>query len=86
MYIHKLLTSTEIDIDVDHYDGEIYNEICFTIARVNGSTVHGIELDVKEAKRIVKQLNSFLVRVDKRMAMAKKRSATIRTKNREADA
>ena len=87
MYIRKLLTNADIYIDVDSYDGSIYNcDTNFTIARVNGDTVEGVELDVKEAQRVAKQLNSFLVRVDKRMVTAKKRSATIRAKNSEADA
>lgn len=31
---NKLLTEGEIDIEVDHYDGEIYSDIEFHIARV----------------------------------------------------
>ncbi len=86
MYMNKLLINAEVHIDVDHYDGEIYSDADFTIARINGDTVEGVELDVKEARRVAKQLNSFLVRVDKRMVAAKTRSATIRAKNSEADA
>ena len=86
MYMNKLLTNAEVHIDVDNYDGEIYSDADFTIARINGDTVEGVELDVREAKRVAKQLNSFIARVDKRMVVAKKRSATIRAKNSEADA
>ena len=83
MYMNKLLIDSEIYVDVDE-DGDIYDEIGFTIIRVNthgsdgNTTSEGVELDIKEAKQVVRQLSSFVTRADKRMATAKTRSAKMK--------
>ena len=90
MYMNKLLTDSEIYIDVDSEDGDIYDEIGFMIVRVNSSgtlgtpNTEGIELDIKEARQVSKQLVAFVARVDKRMITAKARSKKIVEKNRVA--
>ncbi len=87
MYMNKLLTDSEIYIDVDSEDGDIYDEVSFMIVRVNSSggspSTEGVELDIKEAKQVIQQLNSFITRVDKRMATAKVRSKKIVQKNND---
>lgn len=84
MNMYKLLTEADICIDVDAYDGEVWSDTTFSVVRIDGSTIEGITLDIKEAKRVVKELNSFVARVDKRTVTAKSRSAAIVKKQKAA--
>ena len=79
MFCYKLLTDVEMYIDVDPNDGDIYEDVQFMVARVDGSSIEGVNLNVVEARRVAKQLTSFVNRYDKRIATAKARSKKIRT-------
>lgn len=77
---NKLLTEAEIDIEIDYRDGEIYSDIEFHIARVTDDCAVTVSLNVAEAKRVAKQLDSFVTRAGKRMVTAKVRAKKIRAK------
>jgi len=80
---NKLVTDAAINVIVDEYDGhvDIYDdETQFTIARINHDAVEVVELTVKEAARLQRELQAFVTRHGKRMSTAKAKAARIRAK------
>jgi len=78
--LNKLVTDADVNITVDEYDGwvEIFDETNFTIARVNCGMVESVELTVKEAAKLSKELGRFVGRHSTRLRTVKARAAKIK--------
>ena len=80
--LDKLVTDVAIDIFLDDSDEymEIYDETLFTVARVNMGTVNSIELTVKEAKQLERQLHTFVLRHRNKLSTVKASKAKIKAR------
>jgi hypothetical protein len=74
---NKLVTDATVDIQLDEYEGmvDIYDETLFTVARVTDNMVESIELNVKEAAKLQRQLTLFVGRHGTRLRAVKARAA-----------
>ena len=79
---NKLVTDGAVDITVDEWEGmvDIMDESNFTVARIHLGTVESVELTVKEAATLQRDLHRFITRHGKRMSTAKARAAKARAK------
>ena len=80
--LNKLVTDATIDVQVDDFEEwvEIYDETLFTLARVNGGMVDSIELNVKEAAKLARELTRFVSRHGTRLRAVKARAAKIKAR------
>jgi len=78
--LNKLVTDATIDVTLDDYEGmvDIYDETTFTVARINDTMVDSIELSVKEAAKLSRELGRFVGRHSTRMRAVKARAAKIK--------
>lgn len=86
--MRKVFIDKEFDINVDTYDGDVYDESICTVMEVDtyNESVRSLRFDPKQARRISKTLATFADQHDARMTKAKARGAAIIKRHKEEDA